>query len=85
MWLRFSSSFKEAHEKAIEIKSRKPTPRQRYSIENQISSLEETEKNNILNGKSISDISGKEASEIIESSKKWLKRERSLLNLVRSN
>ena len=54
MWLRFSTSFKDAHEKAIEIKSRKPTPRQKYSIENQISSLEESEKDNILNGKLIS-------------------------------
>tara|TARA_X000000950_G_scaffold277844_1_gene367845 strand:+ start:49 stop:1464 length:1416 start_codon:yes stop_codon:yes gene_type:complete len=73
MWLRFSSSFKDAHEKAIEIKSRKPTPRQKYSIENQISSLEESEKNNILNGRSISEISGKEASEIIEKLKEMAK------------
>ncbi len=73
MWLRFSSSFKEAHEKAIEIKSRKPTPRQKYSIENQISSMEESEKNNILNGRSISEISGKEASEIIERLKEMAK------------
>ena len=73
MWLRFSTSFKEAHEKAIEIKSRKPTPRQKYSIENQISSLEESEKDNILNGKLISEISGKEASEIIEKLKEMAK------------
>ena len=73
MWLRFSTSFKEAHEKAIEIKSRKPTPRQKYSIENQISSLEDSEKDIILNGKLISEISGKEASEIIEKLKEMAK------------
>tara|TARA_B100000214_G_C23926010_1_gene608421 strand:- start:655 stop:1377 length:723 start_codon:yes stop_codon:yes gene_type:complete len=73
MWLRFSSSFKEAHEKAIEIKSRKPTLRQKYSIESQISTMKEIEKNNILNGKTISEITGKEAGEIIEKLKEMAK------------
>ena len=73
MWLRFSSSFKDAHEKAIEIKSRKPTLRQKYSIESQISGMQEIEKNNILNGKTISEITGKEAGEIIEKLKEMAK------------
>ena len=73
MWLRFSSSFKEAHEKAIEIKSRTPTPRQKYSIENQISGLDEEERASILNGKTVSEITGKEASEIIEKLKEMAK------------
>ncbi len=73
MWLRFSSSFKEAHENAIEIKSRKPTPRQKYSIENQISGMEESEKRDIMNGRSVSDLSGKEAGEIIEKLKEMSK------------
>tara|TARA_B100001173_G_scaffold33342_1_gene25927 strand:- start:27 stop:1442 length:1416 start_codon:yes stop_codon:yes gene_type:complete len=73
MWLRFSTSFKEAHQKAIEIKGRTPTPRQRYSIENQISGMEDAEKKAIMNGKLISEISGKEAGEIIERLKEMAK------------
>ena len=73
MWLRFSTSFKEAHQKAIEIKGRTPTPRQKYSIENQISGMEDAEKKAIMNGKLISEISGKEAGEIIERLKEMAK------------
>tara|TARA_B100001093_G_C26783371_1_gene995596 strand:- start:298 stop:1713 length:1416 start_codon:yes stop_codon:yes gene_type:complete len=73
MWLRFSTSFKEVHQKAIEIKGKTPTLRQRYSIENQISGMEDAEKKAIMNGKMISEITGKEAGDIIERLKEMAK------------
>ena len=66
MWLNFSKSFKEAHSNALEIRRSKPTPKQLWAIDNRISHLSEEVRKEILEGREISEISGKEASELIE-------------------
>tara|TARA_B100000575_G_scaffold72989_2_gene56775 strand:+ start:15713 stop:17986 length:2274 start_codon:yes stop_codon:yes gene_type:complete len=66
MWDSFTKSFKTAHDNALEIRRSKPTPKQIWAIENRINHLPEDVRNELLGGKEVSDITGKEASELIE-------------------
>ena len=66
MWESFRKSFKTAHDNALEVRRSRPTPKQIWAIENRIVHLPEGKKSDLLGGKEISDLTGSEASELIE-------------------
>tara|TARA_Y100000591_G_scaffold193352_3_gene167195 strand:+ start:131 stop:1543 length:1413 start_codon:yes stop_codon:yes gene_type:complete len=66
IWDSFTKSFKIAHDNALEIRRSKPTPKQIWAIENRIIHLPEEKQSELLGGNKISDLTGNEASELIE-------------------
>ena len=66
MWDSFRKSFKTAHDNALEVRRSRPTPKQIWAIENRIVHLPEGKQSDLLDGKEISDLTGSEASELIE-------------------
>ena len=66
MWNSFTTSFKTAHDNALEIRRSKPTPKQIWAIENRINHLPEDVRKDLMGGKELAEITGKEASDLIE-------------------
>ena len=63
----FARDFKEAHNKAIEYRRKRPTPKQMAYIESRIVGLEEGELEGLLGGRNVEELSGEEASNLIGS------------------
>ena len=67
VWGNFAREFKEAHNKAIEYRRKRPTPKQMAYIESRIIGLEEGELEGLLGGRKVEELSGEEASNLIGS------------------
>jgi len=65
VWGDFASDFKEAHNKAIEYRRLSPTPKQMAYIESRMIGLEDEQVEALLEGRSVQDLSGEEASNLI--------------------
>ena len=67
VWDSFVVDFREMHNKALEIRKKKPTPKQLNYIVNRISRMSEEDKTKLLNGKDVTELSGEEAHKLIDS------------------
>ena len=66
VWSNFVEGFSKSHTAALELRRSKPTPKQKSFLMQLLNSLDEEERNGIMNGMSLEDIDGTTAKELIE-------------------